>query len=227
MEFCLNFSMEKVIGKYRGNSQLLKIPRHSSCLMAKAYGPPIDPRRIGHPAGLNSVTQITQDHGGKTITQEYPRERRLMYREGPKAAQKVSAFGPAHAEQARKIYQMKGSHVLLSHHEQAQISTNGGQLHEQRMHQGQRIQNGTSSWKEVQADILEWNATILKIARISARPGKCTSKLRNSFDVEHNECSRKEVAEMKPLNYKYGVGEKDMLSCTILQMLERISCSKV
>jgi len=95
------------------------------------------------------------------------------------------------------------------------------------MHQGQRIQYRTSSKKEVPADLLEQNETNLKIARISARPGKCTSKLRNSFDVEHNECSRKEVAEMKPLNYKYGVGEKDMLSCTILQMLERISCSKV
>jgi len=76
--------------------------------------------------------------------------------------------------------------------------------------------------------MLEWNETILKIARISARPGKCTSKLRNYFDVEHNECARKEVAKMKPLNYyKYGVGEKDMSSCTILQMLESISSSKI
>jgi len=126
MEFCSEFTMEKVIGKNAVDSQLLNIPGHSSCLKAKAYAPPTYPRRIGHHAGLNSVTQIAQDHGGKTISQEYPRERRPMYRKGPKAPQKVSAFGPAHAEQARKIYQMTGSHVMLSHHEQAHFSTNGG-----------------------------------------------------------------------------------------------------
>jgi len=232
MEFCLKFPMEKAIVKFgvaRGDSQLLKIPGHSSSLKPKAYAPPTDPRRIRHHAGLNSVTQIAEDRGGKTTTQEYPRERRPMYnRKGPKAMQKVSAFGPAHAEQARKIYLMKGSHVLLSHHEHAQISTNGDQLHEQPMHQGQRVQYGTSSKKEVPlADMLEQNQTILKIVRISARPGKCTSKLRNSFDVEHNECARKEVGEMKPVNYKYGVGQKDMSSWTTLQILESLSSSKI
>merc|ERR1719233_2361919 len=120
------------------------------------------------------------------------------------------------------LYQMKGSQVLLSHHEQAQINTNRGQP----VHGGQRFRYGTSSKKEVPfAEILEQNQTILKKVRISARPGKYTRKLRNSFDVERNECVRKEVAGMKPLTYKDGVGEKDISSSTILQMLESISSS--
>jgi len=241
--------MEKVIGKNGytvGDFQLLNTQRHSNCLPAHAHTTPIDPSRICNHAVLNSVTQIASERRGKTTRGKYFGERQPLYRQDPKAIQQVSAFGPAHAEQARKLYQFKGtthkhrhknslslphrcninygSVILLSQPEQTQNCRNGGQLPKESEHCGQRVQHGTSCKREViLANMLEQNQPILKWAKLSSRPGKYTSKMRNALNVEDCEYAREDFVGKKPLNYKNGVREKDLSSFTILQILESIS----
>jgi len=239
----------KVIGKNGFtivDFRLLKIQGHSNCQMAHARTTPTDLSRIRNHSVLNSVTQIAPELGEKTIHGEYQGKSRPLYRQVPKAMQQVAAFGPAHAEQARKLYQLKGtrhkhehkncliipnrsnichaSQILLSQHEQTHMSTNGDHLPIEPEDCGRRVQNETSCKKEVPlADMLEQNQPILKLVSISSRPGKDTCNQRKSPDVENRECAREEFVGKKPLNLKNGVGEKDFSSFTILQILENIS----
>jgi len=241
--------MEKVIGKNgftEGDFQLLNIQRHSNCLPARAHTTPIDLSVIRNHAVLNSVTQTASYLKGKTTYGEYHGERQPMCRQGPKPIQQVSAFGPAHAEQARKLYQFKGtlhkhrhknslslphhcninhgSVILLSQPEHTQNCRNGGHLPKESKQCGQRVQHGTSCKREViPANMLEQNQPILKWATLSSRPGKCTSKLRNALNVEDCEYAREDYVGKKPLNFKNRAGEKDLSSFTILQILENIS----
>merc|ERR550534_377591 len=215
--------MEEVIGKNgftTGDFQLLKIQGHSNCTTSQDHTTPTDLSRIRNHSVLNSVTQIASDLGGKTTHEEYQRKSQTLYRKGPKTTQQVSAFGPAHAEQARKLYQLKRtrhkhrhknclilphrtniyhSSQKLSQHEQTQFSTNGGQPLKESEHCGQRVKNGTSCKKEVPLpDMLEQNQPILKLLTISSRPGKYTSKPGNSSDVENRDCTIKEFVGKKP-----------------------------
>jgi len=241
--------MEKVIGRNgftERDFQLLNIQRHSNCLPAHAYTTTTDPSRICNHAVLNSVTQIASDLREQTTRGEYQGESQPLYRQGLKAIQKVSAFGPAHAEQARKLYQftetrhkhrhknslnlphscniIHGSVILLSQPEQTQNCRNGGQLPKESEHCGQRVQHGTSYKREViLANMLEQTQPILKLAKISSRPGKYTSKLRNTLNVKDGGYAREDFVGKKPLNYENGVSEKDFSSFTILQLLEDIS----
>jgi len=237
--------MEKVIGKSRfptGDSQL-NIHVNSNYFMAHAHITPTDPSRLRNDTVLNSVTQIPNLRE-KTTHGEFQGKTQPLCRKAPKAKQQVSAFGPAHAEQARKLYQLKGfrhkqtqkkclglprrcnihygSEIMLSQHEQTQISTNGGQLPKDPTYNGRRVQHGTSGKKELPLDdMLEQNQPILKLVKISSRPDKYTCK--NTSNVEHSECAGEHFMEKKPLNFKKGVGGKDLSSLTILQILENIS----
>jgi len=99
--------MEKVIGKNgftTGDSQLLNIHVNSNCFTAHAHTTPADPSRIRNHTVLNSISQIPTNHRGKTTHGKFQGKSQPVFRKGPKAMQQVSAFGPAHAEQARKFY---------------------------------------------------------------------------------------------------------------------------
>jgi len=230
--------MKKAIGKYRvtiKDSQLWKRQRHSNCHTAHTHA--TKPSRIRERVVSNSVTQVSSDHRGKPKRGEYQGESQPLYRKGLKAMQQVSAFGPAHAEQARKLYHLKGtryeqrhenylilphrsnirygSQILLSQEEQAQISINEAQLHKEPVHHGRRVQFETT-------EMLEQSQPILKIATISERPGKFRGKLRNFSDVEHSGCERENCMEKKPFNYDDGLGDKGLSRLTILQLLENV-----
>jgi len=109
---------------------------------------------------------------------------------------------------------------MLSQHERTEVSTNGGQLPEDPKYLGRKVQHGTSCKKEVPlADMIEHNQPILKLVKISSRPDKYTCKQINTSNVEHCECAGEYLVEKKSLNYKNGVGGKDLTSLTILQLI--------
>jgi len=162
---------------------------------------------------------------------------------GSKGIQQVSAFGPAHAEKARNLYQMKGlrhkqryknwlglphlcnihygSEIMLSQHEQTQ---NGVQVLKDPKYGGRRVQHGTSCKKEVPLDdMLEQNQRILKLVKISSRPDKYTCKQINTSNVGRSVCAGEHFVEKKPFTYKNEVCGKELSSLTILQVLESIS----
>jgi len=238
--------MKKAIGKYRGtikDSQLWKTQRHSNCHTAHTHDTPTKPSRIREHVVSNSVTQVSSDHRGKPKRGGwYQGESQPLCQKGLKAVQQVSAFGPAHAEQARKLYHLKGTRceqrqenylilphrsnirhgslILLSQQEQAQIRTNDSRIHKESVHV-KRVQFETSWKKEVPiTEMLEQTQPILKIVTILERPGKCKGKLRNFSDVEHSKCERENCMEKKPFNYDDGVGENGSPRLTILQLLE-------
>jgi len=240
--------METVIcknGFTTGDSQLSNIHVNSNWFAAHVHITPTDPSRIRNHTVLNSVTQIPTNLRGKTTHGEFQVKSQPLCRKGTKAMQQVSAFGPAHAEQARKFYQLKGfrnkqrhknclgvqrrcnihngSKIMLSQHEQTQVGTYGGQLLKDPKYRGRRVQHGTSCKKEVPlSDMNEQNQPILKLAKISSRPNKYTSKQINTSNVEHCECAGEHFLEKKPLSYKNGVGGKYVTSLTLLQILENI-----
>jgi len=239
--------MEKVIGKSRfptGDSQL-NIHVNSNYFMAHAHITPTDPSRLRNDTVLNSVTQIPNLRE-KTTHGEFQGKTQPLCRKAPKAKQQVSAFGPAHAEQARKLYQLKGfrykqrhknrlgkprrgnihngSEIMLSQHEQTQVGRNGDQLPEDPKYRGRRVQHETSCKKEVPlVDMIEQNQPILKLVKISSRPNKYTKKQINTSNVEHWECAGEHFLEKKPLGYKKRVRGKYVTSLTLLQILENRS----
>jgi len=185
--------MEKVVGKNgftSGDSQLVNINVNSNSLTARVHTTPTDPSRIRNHKVLISGAQIPSNLRVKITHWEFPVKSQPLCHKGPKAIQQVSAFGPANAEQARKLYQLKGfrhkqrhqnslglphrcninygSEIMLSQHEQTQISSNGGQLPKDPKYRGRSFQHGTSCKKEVPlSDKLEQNQSILKLAKIS------------------------------------------------------------
>lgn len=141
-----------------------------------------------------------------------------------KVIQQVSAFGPAHVEQARKIYQSNGNQL---NHENSICSIPPYRM---KMHAGQMLvsQQGEAqiptSRSHLREDMFEPSKPILKIATISSRPSsEFATKPKNLVDGKNRECAREGLVERKVPQCSKRGSEIDLSCLTILQFLEEIS----
>jgi len=161
-----------------------------------------------------------------------------------KIKQEVSAFGPKHAEHARRFYQSKRTQPIqefpqvivpsfrpnsgpmqVPGHRQTRVT--GGGLHGRSLNQTALYTDSLKSQKPV-PDTSESCETVLKIAKISRRPSKkLTTKAKTSFGFG-----------VKLLNHKVGRGsvkksddfhdsgcERDLSNAPVFQILCEITNS--
>jgi len=88
----------------------------NNCLLPKVLGNSnchnvsmgtIDPIYTRDPIFIRSSNEGALDSGAEIKSTTSRRESQRSMRVGSKVMRKVSAFGPAHAEQARKLYQIE------------------------------------------------------------------------------------------------------------------------
>jgi len=170
--------------------------------------------------------------------------KRPVHRNFPQIKQEVSAFGPKHAEHARRFYQSKRTQPIqefpqvivpsfrpnsgpmqVPGHRQTRVT--GGGLHGRSLNQTALYTDSLKSQKPV-PDTSESCETVLKIAKISRRPSKkLTTKAKTSFGFG-----------VKLLNHKVGRGsvkksddfhdsgcERDLSNAPVFQILCEITNS--
>jgi len=229
------------IGAPANNCLLPKLLGNSNCVSMGT----IDPM-YPHPIFIRSSYEGAPGHGAEIISTRSPKESQRSMRGGSKVMRKVSAFGPAHAEQARKLYQIKrtqhekrlqsfestdrshvqsGRYITISKHDKAQVSTQGVQLPKDPVQYEQRVKYTNSGGKRVPApEMPEPNQPILKIVTIAPRPNrKSAGKPKISSEVEYVGKSRETfVKDQAP---KLGDTIQKGPCITIFQILGEISSS--
>jgi len=158
---------------------------------------------------------------------------------------KISAFGPAHAEKARKLYQIKGkqaeqgpeflpnhSHIQSvgytqkSYCQNANVSTNEVNITKDPVHYGQRVPHRKSTEDQVPISTMtDANQPILKIVKITPRPNEERARNpKSSSDAGDTEYTREGLVKNDPLNIEDRV-QQNYPCATILQILGEISSS--
>jgi len=171
--------------------------------------------------------------------------RKLVLREASKVMQKISAFGPAHAEKARKLYQIKGiraergpeflpnhshiqpvGYIQKSYCQHAEVSTNEVNITKDPVHYGQRVPHRKSTEDQVSVSTAtDENQPILKIVTITPRPNaERARKPKSSSDAGETVYSREGLVKNIALNNKDRV-QQNYPCATILQILGEISGS--
>jgi len=227
------------IGAPANNCLLPKVLGNSNCVSMGT----IDPIYTRDPIFIRSSNEGAPGKGAEIKSTRSPTESQRSMRGGSKVMRKVSAFGPAHAEQARKLYQIKrtqhekrlqsfestdrshvqlGHYITISKHDKAQVSTQGVHLPKDPVQYEQRVKYTNSGGKRVPAlEMHEPNQPILKIVTIAPRPNKeSTGKLKISSEVEHVGKSREVFEKEQPS--KLGDKIQKGPCITILQILSEI-----
>jgi len=220
----------------------LKVIGHSNCDEISLAV--IDPKQVCDPIFTRSLNEFEVGVGAKIKGTRSLRESQIWTHSGSKVMQKVSAFGPAHAEQARKLYQVKrsqqedtlncfeepestdvhsGRHVWLSKNEKAQVSTNGFHLPEEPIHYEQRvIYRKCGEKKGPLPEIFEPNQPILKIVKITPRPNRDCASPKTSSDVGQIGNPSDRFVKEEPLTIEDKILRKGPC-ITTLQILGEIS----
>lgn len=167
----------------------------------------------------------------KTKCTKKSRGSRLRMCDSSKVMKKVSAFGPTHAEQLRKLYKVKeiqheenqtvydmskrishqfGRHSLISNHDSAQRVYHTNSFVKRVPNEC----NSESQKKRVQRSLIQ--QPLVRIATIQQRPGgKSVSNPKHSVDIECNVYSNERFAKEKPLKCVDKIGQEG----TIFQLL--------
>jgi len=221
------------------NCESCKAPGHQNCHVTRTAQ--TDTIRMG----LLPLTEGEVELGAKAEYKKDIRGNQLMKRTGSKVTRKVDAFGPAHADQARKLYQFKGTQsnqndkswtnflnrsnnqfgrrILLTQNEQDPMSANIGPQLEEPLYHGNRVHYIDLKKKQVPHPLmLELNQPILKIVTITPRPNvKYERKAKISYNAKHSKTSEAELLEKdEPQNSGDKTKQK---SLTIFQILGGIS----
>jgi len=220
----------------------LKVIRQSNCDEISFAA--IDPVQVCDTIFTKSLNEFEVGVGAKTKDTSSLIESEIWKHSVSKVMQKVCAFGPAHAEQARKLYQIKrpqqedtlhcfeepehsdiysGRQVWISKHEKAQVYTNEVDLPKEPVHYEQRvIYRNCREKKGPPPEIFEPNQPILKIVKITPRPNRdCASPIAFSEAVQNGNSSDGFVKE-EPLTLEDKILQKGPY-ITILQILGEIS----
>jgi len=228
------------IGAPANNCLLPKVLGNSNCVTMGS----IDPIYPRDPILIRSSKEGVLANGAEIISTRSPRESQRSMRGGSKVMRKVSAFGPAHAEQARKLYQIRrtqpekrlqsfesadrsrfqsGHYITISKHDKAQVSTQGVQLPKDPVQYEQRVKYTNSGGKRVPTpNMHEPNQPILKIVTIAPRPNKeSAGKPKISSEVE--DAGKTREVFMKEQPSKRGDKVQKVPCITILQILGEIS----
>jgi len=238
--------MKKVKG-YMGvptnDYQLSKVLGHSNSYKFTAITHSV---QISGPPVIGPQSGVTGENGAKSKSANNQSEsRKLVLRESSKVMSKISAFGPAHAEKARKIYQIKGMQAeqgpefLLNHshippvcysqklyRQNAEVSTNQVNITKDPVDYGQRVPHTKSTEDQVPiATVTDANQPILKIVTITPRPNvERARKPKSSADTGQTVYSREGLVKNNPLNIEDGA-HQNYPCATILQILAEISSS--
>jgi len=169
-----------------------------------------------------------------------------LYSNFPKIKQEVSAFGPKHAEHARRVYQAKGTlppqkfsqimvppyrpnydSMLVSLHRKSH-GTKGSYLIAEHVHDrsGHQTTMYTDSFKgQVPVPITSKPyKTLLKVAKISSRPNEKQPKKRTGLKVPDHKVEQ--GLAMKPNLFQDSGCEIDLSNAPIFQILcEMSNCS--
>jgi len=195
---------------------------------------------------FESLTEGVVELGAKSNYQKDLRENQQLKRAGSKVTRKVAAFGPAHADQARKLYQFKatqpirsdkiwtsflsssnmqfGRHILLSHHEQDLMSANGGHLLEEPVYHRNLVHYIDLKKKWAPSSLQLESQPILKIVTISPRPnGASARKSKISFNAKHLKTFKAGLVKDERVNSEDKTKQKDPSRLTIFQILGEIS----
>jgi len=239
--------MKKVkgnIGVPTNDCQLCKVLGHSNS--HKFHTATTHTVQICGPHIIGSLSGATGENGVKSkSTNNQSESRKLVLREASKVVPKISAFGPAHAEKARKLYQIKGkqaeqgpeflanqSHMQLdgytqkSYCQNANVSTNEVNITKDPVHYGQRVphRKSTEDWVPI-STMTDANQPILKIVTITPRPNEERARNpKSSTDAGDIVYTREGLVKNDPLNIEDRV-QQNYPCATILQILGEISSS--
>jgi len=202
--------------------------------------------QICGPLVTGSLCGATGENGAKSKrTNNQSESRKLVLRKAAKVMQKISAFGPAHAEKARKLYQIKGiraergpeflpnhshiqpvGYIQKSYCQHAEVSTNEVNITKDPVHYGQRVPHRKSTEDQVSVSTAtDENQPILKIVTITPRPNaERARKPKSSSDAGETVYSREGLVKNIALNNKDRV-QQNYPCATILQILGEISGS--
>jgi len=239
--------MKKVkgcIGVPANDCQLCKVLGHSNS--HKFHTATTHNVQICGPPITGSLSGATGENGAKIkSTNNRSESRKLDMREASKVMPKISAFGPAHAEKARKLYQSKGiqtekgpefspSHFHIQpvgflqklYCQNAEVSTNEINITKDPVHYGQRVPHRKSSEDQVPiSKVTDANQPILKIVTITPRPNEERArKPKSSSDAGETVYSREGLVRNDPLNIEDRV-QQNYPCATILEILGEISSS--
>jgi len=191
-----------------------------------------------HPNVMKTTVEPALHAAAKTKCTKKSRGSRLRMCDSSKVRQKVSAFGPAHAEQLRKLYHVKetrneesqtgynvskrfshqfGRHILISNDESAQRVYHTSSF--AKRVSSIRNECYTESEKRVQHSLML--KPLVRIATIQQRPdGKSVSKPKHSLDIiECNVHTNEGFVKEERLKCEDKIGQK----CTIFQLLGEMS----
>lgn len=238
--------MKKVkgnIGVHINDCQLCKVLGHSDS--HKFHKATTHTVQICGPPITESLSGATGKIGIKSkSTNNQSESRKLVLCEASKVVPKISAFGPAHAEKARKLYQIKGRQAELgpeflpnqshiepvgnnqkSYCQNATVSTNEVKITKDPVHYGQRVLQRKSTEDQVPISTMtEANQPILKIVKITPRPNEERARNpKSSSDAGDDVNTREGLVKNDPLNIEDRV--QNYPCATILQILGEISSS--
>jgi len=157
---------------------------------------------------VKSLNGGIQKVGAKTKCTRIPMKSQFLIPDSSKVVQKIFSFGPAHAEQARKLF----GHRNTAHVEQARklfghtATRNAGKAHVP-FH-----------------PMLGANPPTLKIASISPRPSSKHAMKSNKDSVfDFSSKSIEGFVRDGPLKFEDTMRQKGSSSTTILELLEELS----
>jgi len=201
---------------------------------------------INGPPVIGPLSGAAGENGAKSkSTNNQCQSRKLVLREIPKVMPKISAFGPAHAEKARKIYQIKGIQAeegpefLLNHshtppvgcaqklyRQDIEVSTNQVNITKDPVHYGQRVAHRESTQDQVPISrMTDANQPILKIVRITPRPNEERArKPKSSADTGQTVYPMEGLVQNDLLNIE-DRAQQNYPCSTILQILAEITSS--
>lgn len=236
--------MKKVkgnIGVHINDCQLCKVLGHSDS--HKFHKATTHTVQICGPPITGSLSGATGENGVKSKSNNNQSEsRKLVLREASKVVPKISAFGPAHAEKARKLYQITGkqaeqgpeflpnhSHIQpvgytqKSYCQNANVSTNEVNISKDPVHYGQSVPHRKSTVNQVPISTMtDANQPILKIVKITPRPNEERARNpKSSSDAGDTVYTREGLVKNDPLN----IEQQNYPCATILQILGEISNS--
>jgi len=213
----------------------IKLPA-KECYMRKVFA--FSNSNNTHPNVIKTSVEPTLHAAAKPKCTKNSGRSRLRMCDSSKVTQNVFAFGPAHAEQARKLYQVKqtqneerqtgckvskrfnrqfGRHILLSNHASAQSVYHTSSL-AKRASSILGECNAESQKIRVQHSLMR--QPLVRIASIQQRPnGKSVSKPKHSLEIECNVYTNEGFVKEEPSKCEDKTGPK----CTIFQLLEEMS----
>lgn len=191
-----------------------------------------------HHSVIKTSVEPTLHAAAKTKCDKNSGGSRLRMCDSSKVMQNVFAFGPAHAEQARKLYQVKKTQhdesqtgynvskrfnhqyarrILISNHESGQSVNHTSSFAKRPSSIPNECYAQSQKIRVQQSLMLQ---PLVRIATIQQRPnGKSVSKPEHSLDIECNVYNMKGFVKEEPLKCEDKIGSK----CTIFQLLGEMS----